>query len=147
MIIVLLVRWGVLARRFRRLEEQLAVAARERVASAEQISNLTQRVHRLEGGRVAVEAPAAPVAAPVAVAPVVVVAPVAPPLPSRPFAKVCQFCGRSVTPGAARCFCGAVLKEEKPTESRLPPKLAAPQEAAGVFVASEVFAASGVVEG
>ena len=146
LIVVLLVRWVVLSRRFKRLEEQLAVAVRERAVSEGQILNLTQRVHKLEaaGGRVAeVAAPVVAAAPPIVTAPVVVapppmIAPVIPPVPlARPFANICQFCGRSVRAGAERCYCGAALNKEEPTESRLPAKLPAPhEEGVGVLAAS-----------
>ncbi len=129
-------RWIVVSFKIRSLKKRLAIAEQLARSSEGQILNLTQRVHKLEsGGRVAEVAPPPIVAAPVVVAPQPVVAPLVPPVPlARPFANICQFCGRSVSAGAVRCYCGAALKEDKPSESRLPAKLPAPhEEGVGVF--------------
>jgi Predicted membrane protein (DUF2339) len=108
LIIGLVVGWILISARFRDLEERLA---NERRASEGQISNLTQRVHRLEGlGKTIVAA--APVVEPVVVAPVVV-APVVVEK-TRAVVPICQFCGRSIVAGAATCVCRAVPMADKP---------------------------------
>ena len=131
-------RWIVVSFKIWSLKKKLAVAAQHARSNEEQILSLTQRVHKLEAMGLQVEVAPVVVAAPV-VAPVVIVPVVAPPpmpvvvppaMPRSPFANICQFCGRSVTPGADLCYCGAVLKiVEKPAESRLPPVVAAPHAA------------------
>jgi len=142
-------RWIVVSFKIWSLKKNLAIAAQQAKSNEEQISNLTQRVHKLESMGRGIEPPAAVsvvaaapevVVSPVVAAPPIVVAPppvpvVVAPLVPRPFANICQFCGRSVTPGAARCFCGAVLRPvEEPTESRLQAGMPALQEVgAGVF--------------
>ncbi len=125
LILVLLVRWAVLSRRLREIEQKVEQEAAQRRASETLVAQVLQRVHALESGLasrveamakraehiVAVETAEATVAAevdlkPAAAAPLFST-PVAP--PPIPASRVCQFCGREVESGAAICVCGAVL--------------------------------------
>src|SRR5579871_3519090 len=140
LMVVLLVRWAMLRSRLAEIENRLQQESDRRTDSEAKVAKLTLRISELElrTQRPLESRPAEPKMAepkpvepkPPELKPEPAVKPAAMPPPiERPAVRICQFCGREVTHGAAICFCGAVIdyavaiQQETKAAATAPPPL------------------------